>query len=158
MTEMLELVGSILLALGGGSIIIFGLSKHLATLWAQRALELERATHAREHELLVRRRNVYTKLALSLRVFLVTPGASSEEEQLAARAAFLAAYDEAAVWASEEVIEAVSALMDMNVQHTTAPTTVPMEDYRAAYERCLVSMRRDSGFPKSKYRHRIVVF
>lgn len=154
MTDALDLVGSILLALGGGSAIVFALSKHLANLWAQRTIENERASHAREQELLIRRRNVYAKLAQTLRIFLKSSDpAVSETKQ-----AFLAAYDEAALWASEEVVEAVAALLDLNVRHCTDPTSIDQETYQAAFVRCITEMRRDSGFPRTAYQHRPVAF
>lgn len=47
-------------------------SKWLGEVSANRILENERATRAREYELLVRRRDTYAKLVISLRTFLAT--------------------------------------------------------------------------------------
>lgn len=152
--EILSLVGSVLLALGGGSAIVFALSKYLGGIWASRILEQERAGIAREQEFLVRRRNIYAKLAQTLRVFLSSTDPATPEE----RKAFLAAYDEAALWATEEVVAAVAVLLDMNAANAHVPGSVGMDAQKAAYAHCITAMRRDAGFPKTEYLHRVVSF
>jgi len=97
--QILSITGSVLLALGGGAAIVFALSKWLGGVWANRILENERAASAREHELLVRRRNVYAKLAVSLRVFLRRHEHNAPDN----REQFLEAYDEASLWAPDSV-------------------------------------------------------
>lgn len=154
MTAALEFVGALLLALGGGTAIVYALSKHLAEMWAQRAIEREKAELAREQELLVRRRNVYAKLAQTLRVFLASSIKPTPEDMRA----FLAAYDEAALWASEDVVAAVAVLLDINVESTRNPGSVSQDAYKAAFIHCVTAMRRDSGFPKTEYQHRAVAF
>ena len=154
MSEILSLAGSILFSLGGGAVIVFALSQWLGGVWAGRILENERATLTREHELLVRRRNVYTKLALSMRVFL-NSGVSATPDQ---QNAFLAAYDEAALWASEEVIAALATFLDIQVQNQKKPGSVTQETQRAEFVHCITAMRRDCGFPQSQYQHRVVTF
>lgn len=154
MSEAFELAGAILVALGGGAAIVFALSKYLADLWAQRAIEREKAALGREHELLVRRRNVYAKLALGLRVFLSSSIRHTEDD----KRAFLAAYDEAALWASEDVVAALAVFIDLSVQHTGNPASVSQDAYKAAFAHCVTAMRKDSGFPDSEYRHRAVAF
>ena len=57
------------------------LANWLGGVWAARILENERLAGAREQELLVRRRNVYTKLSVSLRVFLNTSTRSNVDDQ-----------------------------------------------------------------------------
>lgn len=151
---LLSIAGSVLVALGGGTVMVFALSKYLGGVWASRILEQERAALGREHELLVRRRNIYAKLSQSLRVFLRTEDPTSLEQ----RQAFLAAYDEAALWAAEEVIDAVSSFLDMNAKNVAAPGSVSMEAQRAAYAKCISVMRKDCGFPGTKYAHRVVSF
>lgn len=154
MIQALELVGAILVALGGGTAIVYALSKHLADLWAQRTIEREKAELGRQQELLIRRRNVYAKLAQSLRIFLASSIQPTEPD----KRAFLAAYDEAALWASEEVVAAVAFLLDINVQHSKDPTSVSQEQYKAAFIHCMTAMRKDSGFPNTEYHHRAVAF
>jgi hypothetical protein len=62
--ELLSIVGAVLLSLGGGAAIVLGLSKYLGGIIAARILERKKAAYTREQGLLVRRRNVYAKLAL----------------------------------------------------------------------------------------------
>lgn len=154
MSELLSLVGAILLSLGGGAAIVFALSKWLGGVWAGRILENERATLTREHELLVRRRNVYTKLALSMRVFLNSGVPATPDQQNA----FLAAYDEAALWASEEVVSELATFLDMQVQNKKIPGSASPEAQLAEFVHCITVMRRDCGFPQSQYQHRVVTF
>lgn len=67
LNEMFELVGAILAALGGGAAIIFGFSSWLGKVWANRLMEKEKATHARELESL---RNQLTQDTESYKVKL----------------------------------------------------------------------------------------
>lgn len=152
--DLLSIVGAMLLSFGGGAVIVFALSKWLGGVWAGRILENERATLAREHELLVRRRNVYTKLALSMRVFLGSNVKASPEQQNA----FLAAYDEAALWASEAVVAELGTFLEMQVQFKADASAVPQTAMLAGFVHCMTVMRRDCGFPKSTYEHRVVTF
>lgn len=153
-SELLSISGAVLLSLGGGAAIVFALARWLGGVWAGRILENERATLTREQELLVRRRNVYTKLALTMRIFLGAPTKATPKQQ----DAFLAAYDEAALWASESVIAEIATFLDMQIQHAAAPGSVSQPALRAEFVHCITVMRRDCGFPLSAYRHRVVTF
>lgn len=153
-TEISEIIGAVFLSLGGGTAIVFVLSKWLGGVWAGRILENERAELAREHELLIRRRNVYTKLALSMRVFLNSTMPSSQDQ----RNKFLAAYDEAVLWAVEDVAIELGTFLDLQVQYTKSPGSIPQEDLQKAFVKCMTVMRKDCGFSNTKYQHRIVVF
>jgi hypothetical protein len=152
--QLLSIAGAVLISIGGGAAVVFALSKYLGGVWASRILENERATLTREHELLVRRRNIYSKLAQTLRVFLKTSDPITREQ----RQDFLATYDEAALWAAEEVICSVGMFLDMNAKNTSAEGSVSSEALRAAYAHCITAMRKDSGFPKTEYVHRVVSF
>lgn len=151
---ILEIVGAVFLSLGGGVIIVFALSKWLGGVWAGRILENERAELAREHELLVRRRNVYTKLALTMRVFLRSDDVASKEQ----KEAFLAAYDEAVLWAAEDVAKELGKFLDMQIEYVKAPGAVSQQSLQEGFVQCVSIMRKDCGFPKSTYTHRIVTF
>lgn len=151
---IIEIIGAVFLSLGGGVVIVFALSKWLGGVWAGRILENERAELAREHELLVRRRNVYTKLALSMRVFLSSDEPASKEQ----KDAFLAAYDEAALWAAEDVAEELGKFLDMQIGHVKAPGSISQKSLQEGFVQCVSIMRKDCGFPKSTYIHRIVTF
>ena len=154
MKEAFEFAGAVLFAFGGGSAVVFALSKHLAAIWAQRTIEREKANIIREQELLVRKRNIYAKLSQTLRVFLASDTPATTEQ----KNAFLAAYDEAALWASEEVVEALGKFLDLNMQSMNSKESVSQETYKKAFLACVNEMRRDSGFPKTSYQHRMVVF
>ncbi len=144
LTDLSQIAGTVLLSLGGGAVIVFVLSKWLGGVWAGRILENERAELAREHELLVRRRNVYTKLALSMRVFLKSEKPGTQEQ----KDSFLAAYDEAALWAAEEVADELGRFIDMLIKHTAKSGSVSNKDIQAEFVRCITVMRRDCGFSK----------
>ncbi|EKO3709036.1 hypothetical protein LO977_003342, partial [Vibrio metschnikovii] len=108
-------------------------------------LENEKANLAREHELLIRRRDVYSNLAVAMRVFIETgtkPDAKQQSE-------FLKAYDLAALWASEDVINQMAKFLDSVINENPS-----REDFIG----CISEMRRDCGFPSTEYKHRIVNF
>jgi hypothetical protein len=88
-----------------------------------------------------------------MRVFLGSGAPSTEEK----KAAFLEAYDEAALWASEEVIAEIGKFLDMQSEHA-AGRSDGQPAMRAAFVLCITVMRRDCGFPSSQYRHRVVSF
>ena len=46
-SEIVEIGASVIVSLGGGGAIVFGLSGHLGKLWADRAIENQRQEHAR---------------------------------------------------------------------------------------------------------------
>jgi hypothetical protein len=107
--DFFSIAGSILLSLGGGAVIVAALAKWLGGVWASRILESERASHAQELEILVRRRNIYANLATTLRVFLKPHDAKASD----GREKFLAAYDEASLWAPDAVMNVVGSLLDL---------------------------------------------
>lgn len=152
--DLLSIVGSVLLALGGGAAVVFALAKWLGGVWANRIIENERAAATREHELLVRRRNVYAKLTIALRVFLRTHERQPQDN----RERFLEAYDEAALWAPDEVMNVIGNFLDLNSQNTAAPGSVGQPLLQDAYERCIVAMRKDCGFPNTELKYRVVSF
>lgn len=121
----------------------------------QRALEQAKSVLTREQEMLIRRRAIYAQLARTLRVFLNSPDRDATALTVM-KTEFLAAYDEAALWASEEVVEAVSALLDFNSEHLHRPAD--QQEYQRRYVQCITAMRQDSGFPLTAYRHRPMVF
>jgi hypothetical protein len=152
--DAFTVASAVLLSVGGAAVILLALSKWLGGVWAARILEGDRAIAAREQELLIRRRNVYAKLALTMRVFLSsTPPATPEEKR-----AFLAAYDEAALWAAEEVIAEVAKFLDMQIQVASQRESISNQSLVAAYAHCITVMRRDCGFAETQYAHRVVAF
>ncbi|MBC3833278.1 hypothetical protein H8K33_17340 [Undibacterium amnicola] len=154
LTDLLSIAGSVLIAIGGGAAIVFALAKWLGGVWATRILENERATQSREQELLVRRRNIYAKLSVALRVFLSSTTRSSPEYQVR----FLEAYDEAALWASDEVMNAVGMLLDQIRSNTERRGAHSEQELQTAYATCITSMRKDVGFKNTEFSYRVVSF
>jgi hypothetical protein len=72
--------------------------------------------------------------------------------------AFLEAYDEAALWASEDLICEVAKFLDMQVAITANPGAVSQDALKAKYAHCITVMRKDSGFSETEYQPRVVAF
>lgn len=152
--DLFSIAGSVFLGLSGGAVLVFALARWLGGVWAGRILENERAARGRELELLVRRRDVYTTLAVSMRVFL------GRHEQPAPdnREQFLRAYDEASIWAPDSVMNAVGRFLDLNRQNTALSGSVVQETLQAAFASCITEMRKDAGFPNTTFSYRVVSF
>jgi len=154
--DFLATAGSILGALGGATVLVVALGKWLGGVWAARIIEGERAQAAREQERLARQRGAYSKLSAALRVFLRREGEEWDESRNAELAKFDEAYDEAALWASDEVMNCVGVLLDLIKKVGEAQGTVSQEVLIKAYADCVLSMRRDCGFPKTSFQYRVV--
>jgi hypothetical protein len=91
--------------------------------------------------------------------------------------AFLAAYDEGYIWASEEVAAAMRDLIEVLEAKAAADTGLKLmpanapgasrasamaQDLdrraRTLYQRCLLEMRKDCGFPDSEAEYRVITF
>ena len=126
-------------------------------------------------DVLTRRRDVYALLATKMRIFLRAdmPAAQLQNEKWA----FLAAYDEGYLWASESVAASIRDFIEVIENKSVAdkhlvliPANAPGyaqvhataqaldATARDHYQRCLLEMRRDSGFPGSDTEHRVVSF
>lgn len=122
-----------------------------------------------------RRRDVYARLATKMRMLLRADMAIAQRES--EKWAFLAAYDEGFIWASEGVTAAIRDLIDVVEAKTLAddnlrlmPANAPRfesasavsQDYdkkaRVLYQRCLLEMRRDCGFPSTEAEYRVISF
>jgi hypothetical protein len=168
------------------------LSKSIESTKAEltRSIEREKAAMAAFHEehkaeiqelssqrldALNRRRDVYARLATKMRVLLRADMLSEQREK--DKWAFLAAYDEGYIWASESVAVAVRDLLETMEKKATAdnnakvmPPNAPGyplvnataqaldREAQERYRRCLLEMRRDCGFPKSGVEYRVVSF
>jgi hypothetical protein len=160
----------ILASLGGGGAIVFGLSSFLGKVWATRLADEERARFQTELEryrnelqqlaeerrdALVRKRDVYGKVAVAMRIFLDDV---SVNEKQAEKAKFYEAFDHASLWASEEVAQALYAFITLLVRHTADPKAVANDQLKNAYRDCLNAMRRDCGFPDTQFNYPVVTF
>src|SRR5574337_461773 len=149
---LMRIVGAILLSFGGGAVIVAALSGWLGALWAKRILASEDANRQREFEALVRRRDVYPKLAVTMRALLRRHEDPQIPEGL--KDQFLAAYDQAAVWAPDPVMNAVGHLLDLSKGDATGQPAGSQEQRQQAYVACITEMRKDSGFPDSTFAYR----
>ena len=160
---------AVLGSLGGGAILVFAFSSWLGKVWATRIADAERARFAKELEgyrnelqllsderrdALTRKRDIYARLATSMRVFLASGNPTSAEE----RREFMAAFDLAALWASEEVALALSSFLQCSARSVNQPGTVTNEEFKDEYRACLNTMRRDCGFPDTKFSYPVLTF
>ncbi|MGZ8365311.1 MAG: hypothetical protein ACXW37_03050 [Nitrospira sp.] len=160
---------AVLGSLGGGAALVFAFSSWLGKVWATRIADAERARFSKELEgyrnelrqlsderrdALTRKRDIYARLAMSMRVFLASGKPTSEEE----RREFWAAFDLAALWASEEVALALSSFLQCSVRSVSQSGTVTNEEFKNEYRACLNAMRRDCGFPDTKFSYPVLTF
>jgi len=153
----------------GGSGAVVGLASWLGSIWSSRIAARERASIDREFEAFrhqlaaisderkdagVRRRDVYTKVATAMRVFLSSQVPATPDD----KKKFLEAYDVACLWASENVALAIGRFIDLMQQNTANPGSVPRDLLKASYVVCMHEMRRDTGFPDTKFSYRVVNF
>lgn len=152
-------LGQLLADAGGWVVVVAGLLVYLGRLVEQRINRREGSALTREQDMLILKRKSYQAVARTLRVLQSRSDRRATEEE---KDAFLAAYDESALWASEEVIHALGALLDLLTaselaRQTGRETPLPVEK-EAALVNCITAMRKDSGFRDTTYRHRIVSF
>ena len=80
-----------------------------------------------------------------MRIFLGSAtGAERENER-----AFLNAYDTCFLWASDDVLQALGAFLDLQMEHAANPDPANELRMQALYGGCLTAMRKDAGFPDS---------
>ncbi len=152
--DIFEISAVILSSLAGGALIILGFSSWMGRVIANRILERERAIHRQEQELLIPRRDVYVKLATSMRVFL-------QEHQVhlpKMHSTFLLAYDEAALWAPDSVMNVLGEFLDLVHQHTSNKQSISPEILISSYRNCINAMRKEAGFPDTDFFYRVVNF
>lgn len=168
-SDLWNLAGAILLSLGGGGVIVMAMSSWLGKVWADRIARIEQARFAREIEgyktelqglaeerrdALTRKRDVYGKLIASMRVFQ----AGGQPASIDDKSAFLLAFDQAALWASEDVSHAVGLFIDGLVHNAQRPGSVTADEMTKRYAECVNAMRRDTGFPNTTFVYRVVTF
>ena len=163
MEPLFATISAIIAAVGGAAALVIVLSGWLGRVIANRIAQQDRArvdaelerlraalaqNSATELDALTRRREVYTRLAKALRVF-VDGGNPSEEAQ----GRFLEAYDEACIWAAEPVIAGIEGLLD-----AVQEKPINQASTKAAYSSVIEAMRRDAGHPSTAIRYRFVKF
>jgi hypothetical protein len=123
---------------------------------------------------LTRKREIYTGLATKMRILLASGITGDQIER--GKQEFLAAYDAAYLWASENVVSSIrdlikcleekSRITGLGQQTTNNSgdlNSIAIEhklNDRASqlYRDCLLEMRRDCGFPVSEAEFRLVAF
>jgi hypothetical protein len=168
-TTIWSTAGAVVLSLGGGGVLVFALSSWLGKVWATRIADAERARFSRDLEsyksdlqhlseerrdALTRKRDVYGRVAASMRVFL----AGGQHATDAEKREFLVAFDQATLWASEEVATTLGHFLEQSTRGTAQPGSVSNDEFKNAYRACLIAMRRDCGFPDTKFHYPVVTF
>lgn len=102
-------------------------------------LELTKAKlqelQAQRQDTLTRKREVYARLITGMRVMIQSDLPATDEE----KKAFLRAYDESCLWASEEVATAIRILLILMRDEKNAP----QEAQKAVYNNCVIAMRKE---------------
>jgi hypothetical protein len=138
--------------------------------------ELQELSTQRQ-DALNRKRDVYAELATKMRVLLRANMTVQQQEQ--DKWAFLAAYDKGYVWASEPVITVVGNLIETaekkcvvdnllkGIPGPLSPGDGPRivaesqrldNEASTLYQRCMLEMRKDVGYPDSTAKYRVVSF
>ena len=154
MKDILTITAAIMTSIGASGAIFYGLSNWLGKVWANRLLEHDRLIAAKEIEATSRKRDIYAKLAINMRVFLKSHDMKTDDR----RASFLETYDEAFLWASDDVTFAIGTFIDLLIIDGVVQGNVPMKEKQEAYTRCLLAMRKDAGYPKTNANFRIASF
>jgi len=115
--------------------------------------ELELLSEERR-DALTRKRDVYGRVASSMRVFLSSGAPSTEDE----KREFMAAFDQGFLWASEDVGKSLVDFLQLSTRHSADPRSVSNDEFKDAYRECLIAMRRDCGFADTKLKYPVVSF
>lgn len=131
-------------------------------------LDKDRAT---ELDLLYRRREVYSRLIKGMRVFLRKgdPEKTSDDNE---KNEFLAAYDEAYIWAPDEVLEKLEEYIQVNRNYSAAKKVAKnkrksisqkeelffQNELKRTHTACLKKIREDCGFKNTKAEYNFIGF
>jgi hypothetical protein len=163
-----QIAFAVITSLGGGGVIVFGLSSFLGKVWADRLALAERKVFEKDIEsyrnelnklaeerrdALIRKRDVYRDVVRTMRIHLAGSSPSAD-----AKDAFLLAFDLAVLWASEDVAQSLVDFLNMNVVNSAKPGSITNEQFKDAYRNCVNSMRRDCGFPTTKVDYPVLTF
>jgi hypothetical protein len=182
LTALFSAAAAILAAVGGAGAIILALSAWLGKVWATHLMQSDQAHHSRaleelrsdlqrsssvelerlrsaidnERDIVLRRRQVYERIAVAMRVFLTGGDPATEKE----KREFLAAYGTSMLWAPDQVVDAIGTFLDLNMRVARNPADAEGQvALKRAYAQCLLEMRKDSGFPETEVAtYRVVSF
>ena len=92
-------------------------------------------------EIISIRREVYTKMVNSLRIFI-----SGHESDNKHKFNFLSNYSYIWLWANDGIIKEINKFIDMQIIYKNNPGRIPQEKMKNQFTKCLIEMRRDVGF------------
>lgn len=154
--EVFNIVLAIIGSVGGAGALILYFSNWLGKVWATRIAEDERQIHRKEIEefksnlqrlgyskkdVLTRKREVYKKMAVGMRIFIEGNSSSSEED----KNNFLNTYDLCYLWGGDEVLNIIGEFLELNIDQNKNPSVDNQEEMKNLYSKCLIEMRKDSG-------------
>ncbi|MBM9616877.1 hypothetical protein JWJ90_21680 [Desulfobulbus rhabdoformis] len=101
-------------------------------------------------EAINRRRNIYDNAIKSLGIFILGRNATPAEKKQ-----FLSDYSALWLWAPDEVLKAFKAFLSLQVEIASNPTSMDsmQNDLKKAYTKCVLEMRKTSGFPSTSLTH-----
>lgn len=99
-------------------------------------------------EALVRRRDIYERLAGGLRIF-IQGQLRDPQGRVTRQEDFLESYAAAWLWAPDELIRSLNAFIVMN-QLTPAEDNPRQRELKAAFFDVVLRMRKDAGFPETQ--------
>ena len=142
-TNNLKILGSIVTLL----IINTGISKFYFDKKIEKMKTDLQIHFTTEQERLNQKRNVYATLISSMAIFLNNRVDQNSEAQY--KQTFLHAYDAAWLWANDEVLTALSAFLQYNMNKNLGNEwNVDIE--KELFAKCILEMRKDIGFKKTK--------
>jgi len=104
-------------------------------------VERVRAAVSQETALLEKRREVYERIADSLRIFIAGHAATEKQKE-----EFHAAYSACWLWAPDGLLHALNAFIKMQQDIATDPSSHDQDELRKAFGEVMLRMRKDSGF------------
>jgi len=95
-----------------------------------------------ESKLIQIRRRLFEQVADSLRVFVAGhPSDTNSKDR------FLTSYANTWLWAPDNVVKALNEFLYLQRQFVAKPGSVPQENLKKAYTKCVIEMRKHAGFP-----------
>lgn len=175
MDQIITILKAVVLSVGGSALIIIAVTKFASNFLAEKYLEKMKSAFLRELEnhknelvsksdSLVRKKELYESLIVSMRVFL-TPSKVNGIEELKNKEIwkeeFLKNYDKCLLWASDSVINKVNDYIGLQKKRAEDDKSVTQEELKKKHAECFVEMRKDCGFFDTKIEvedYKFVVF
>jgi hypothetical protein len=91
------------------------------------------------------RRQVYTNMVNSLRIFI-----SGHSQDKDIKEKFLSNYAIIWLWATDEIISKINDFLDSQIKRAANTDSVSQEKMKKLFTECLIAMRKDVGFNETK--------